>query len=429
MPNNKEQTQTDILKHYLLEKDNPYLLDENNNGKTIMLSGAWGSGKTHFWQEAIEPDLKTKLEDKACLYVSLYGKDNLDSLKKEILINASSVDNLLSKEVASFGFDVLSSIKDSDLKIGQLFKAFSEATDSGKSSKGLEQLKDGGIICFDDFERKSEKINLNDLFDFISQLAIELNCKIIIILNSDVFTGKEAEIFSNVKEKTISKFFYFNPSPEELFNSISDNSKYDALNEYKTNILSAIEETEELNARIYTQVLDNCLEWLEVKKGIDSNSIRVLVLSTFNFVLNHIILLRPKFFPTGYKEDYNIVYTQFNFPDTRLYKIFPSRQSTTFPLSREEVLGRKEDAFMRRYPNDTTLSLPDKIRRKLSETKNDSHIFSDSQQTSLLNWLNIESKRLDALWKYGYSLYYIDDINQNSYSEVSQFVETGILLP
>jgi len=108
------------LKQYLISADNAYLLNDNNNGKTIMISGAWGSGKTHFWNE-IEVDLKKKLDEskKACLTVSLYGKDNLDDLKKEILINASSVDKLLSKSISSFGFDVLSSIKDSDLKIGQ----------------------------------------------------------------------------------------------------------------------------------------------------------------------------------------------------------------------------------------------------------------------------------------------------------------------
>jgi tRNA A37 threonylcarbamoyladenosine biosynthesis protein TsaE len=70
---------TEEFKKYLLEKENPFLLDEKkekNNGKTIMISGAWGAGKTHFWQEEIEPELSEKLKDnnKACVYVSLYGK-------------------------------------------------------------------------------------------------------------------------------------------------------------------------------------------------------------------------------------------------------------------------------------------------------------------------------------------------------------------
>lgn len=37
-----------ILKEYLVDENNGYLLDDNNNGKVIMLSGKWGSGKTFF---------------------------------------------------------------------------------------------------------------------------------------------------------------------------------------------------------------------------------------------------------------------------------------------------------------------------------------------------------------------------------------------
>ncbi|MCB4746909.1 MAG: KAP family NTPase [Sulfurovum sp.] len=34
------------LKEYLVGAGG-YLLNDDNNGKTVMLSGAWGSGKTH----------------------------------------------------------------------------------------------------------------------------------------------------------------------------------------------------------------------------------------------------------------------------------------------------------------------------------------------------------------------------------------------
>ena len=44
-----------VLKEYLLGKDKDigYLLKDDNNGKTVMLSSAWGSGKTHFWQKSV----------------------------------------------------------------------------------------------------------------------------------------------------------------------------------------------------------------------------------------------------------------------------------------------------------------------------------------------------------------------------------------
>ena len=284
-------TNTEKLKEYLIDKENAFLINDDNNKKTIMLSGVWGAGKTHFWQEEIEPTLKTKLpKDKACVYVSLYGKDNLDSLKQEVLIKAFSDNQLLSDEVSTFGVEAISSIKDGDFLVGKLIKSGVDYNNSRKSKKGKNKIKDGGVICFDDFERKSKEIDLNDLFGFISQLSIEMNCKVVIILNSDVFNGKEAEVFKRVKEKTVNKFFYFNPTIEELFESISKDEKYNKLNDYKSKILETIKETEELNARIYIQVLDNCLEWVESDKEIDDKVIRVLVLATINFVLNHIIL-------------------------------------------------------------------------------------------------------------------------------------------
>ena len=284
-------TNKEKLQNYLIEKENPFLLDDTNNGKTIMLSGAWGAGKTHFWQNEIEPKLSEKLKEnnRACIYVSLYGKDNLESLKKEVFIKASSENDLLSKEVSTFGMDVISSIKDSDLKIGIVAKAVSNFNSYRKSNKGKNRLKDGGVICFDDFERKSKKVDLNDLFGFISQLAIDMNCKVVIILNSDVFIGKEAEIFRTVKEKTVNKFLYFDPTIEELFKSIYQNKNYDKLENYKSDILTAIKETKELNARIYIQVLDNCLEWLKADKELGKKIIRVLVLTTINFILNHLV--------------------------------------------------------------------------------------------------------------------------------------------
>ncbi len=423
------------LKHYLIEKEKPFLLDENNNGKTIMLSGEWGSGKTHFWQKEIEPILKEELLkiNKACLYVSLYGKDNLDSLKKEILINASSMDDLLSKEVSSFGFDVLSSIKDSDLKIGQLFKSVKNAIDTGKTTKGVEQLQDGGVICFDDFERKSEKINLNDLFGFISQLSIELNCKIVIILNSDVFKGKEAEIFSCVKEKTISKYFDYKPSIEELFNSIYESdAKHDPLNDYKQDILKAIEETAELNARIYIQVLDNCLEWLSVKKKLDSKIIRVLVLTTINFVLNHMILDYKKI--DCENNDCKIAYDLIeSYPEIVLVRSiagchFLDRFQVKDINSYIDYCSTRKDTQLIDTMRENVTRLDfnpstDDLSIDIQKFK-----YPESLQKEAFDWIKLNEQELKALWKYGYRLYYVADVDESTYNEIAQFIQSGILI-
>jgi len=405
MPTTEELTKTEILKQYLLEKENAYLLDDNNNGKTIMLSGAWGSGKTHFWQHEIEPELKNKLQDKACVYVSLYGKESLSDIKSDVYLSANGK-NILSTEVSTFGIEALSAIKDSDLAIGKAAKAGMALFDSKKIQKGIAKLKKGGIICFDDFERKSKNVDLNDLFGFISQLAINLECKVIIILNSDVFKDKEAAIFTRVKEKTINKYFNFNPSFEELFKSIAKSSKYSELDNYKANILFAIKETKELNARIYIQILDNCLEWVQVKKSIPTHTIRSLILNTFNFVLNHLIL------------DYNNSIGSKNYNIVHYPGLFGQSKSLFSLIQFREVSEVSEEIFF------------DKLKNIIFDVNSDEEAnLLDNEQQEYLNWLYKNESKLKAIWKYGYLLHSSRDIEEEEYNQIINFIETGILLP
>ena len=294
-----------VLKEYLVG-DGGYLLNDDNNGKTVMLSGAWGSGKTHFWLEDIKPQLIEK--EQKNIYISLYGKESIGELKFEVLREAYNLE--VTEDFISKTASMISSIAPS-LGEKSLVDGYDKLNKAAKDKKAKEILKSGSIICLDDFERKSKNIDLNDLFGYISQLALDYNCKVVIILNSDVFKGEEANVFKTVKEKTVNKFFYFEPSIEELFNSIySSNKKYTKLDIHRDEIFKAIKETKELNARIYIQALDNCLEWIE--KGHDNKALRSLVLSTINFSVNHIIFekleINESIFPKQF-EDFSSVIT------------------------------------------------------------------------------------------------------------------------
>ena len=441
MPDKKELTQTGILKHYLLTKENPYLLDDNNNGKTIMLSGAWGSGKTHFWQEEIareqkkikisnkevnkytpeqyEEGLHSKLKKKACVYVSLYGKTSIEALELDVYMKAYQ--NIVGdSDTVSTMCSVFTNLGKNlgnmaHKGVGGTFAWMENLVDKDKFNKASTYLNDGGIICFDDFERKSKEIDLNDLFGFISQLALEYRCKIIIILNSDVFTGKEAEIFSRVKEKTISKFFYFNPPIEELFKSISSDSKYDNLGDSdKEYILSVIKETEELNARVYTQVLDNCLEWKENKQTISKEIIRVLVLGTVNFILYHLILKYANI-QNNPNKSVSLYYDNLQKYSANIQQLF----KTSFLFApKNKITGQKAGINV----DDPTTSFMERIEEYLGKQGTD-------KSKKDFDWFLKNKQIIEAIWKYGYKLYYVGTIDKNTYEEISNFIKTGILLP
>lgn len=296
----------EILKKYLTDGEDSYLISSNNNGKVIMLSGKWGSGKTHFWQKQIQTVLENKDKKIPNHYVSLYGKTSIQEIKNEIFLKVfESVDsyeviekgkalakNTVGLATSFFGaISVLGVNLDLSKVTDKPFEKLENVLDDKKLKKTIEYLNSGAIICFDDFERKSKDIDLNDLFGFITQLTLNFDCKVVIILNDDVFDGEEKKIFSNVKEKSVSKFLKYEPSIKELFETIFSDKRYRVLDGHKEIILKTIEETEELNARIYIQVLDNLVEWI-INQDKSDEVLRCLILVNINFVLYHNILKR-----------------------------------------------------------------------------------------------------------------------------------------
>ncbi len=292
------------LEKYLTDKDKGYLLNEISDNKIIMLSGTWGSGKTYFWKNTITKILNDDKKKIPNHYISLYGKTSIQEIKNEIFIKIfESVDSSIveekSKKLAQGTLDLVSSFTKS-INIFGLSVDLSKLTDKSfenldsilkdkKFKKTEEYLNSGAIICFDDFERKSKDIDLNDLFGFITQLTLNFKCKVVIILNSDVFIGEDKKVFTNVKEKSISKYLSFAPTSKELFNMIFDEYKETSLKEHKDILKRTVEEVDILNARIFIQVFDNILEWIESDKYVDEKTLRLLILVNINFILNHYV--------------------------------------------------------------------------------------------------------------------------------------------
>ena len=296
-------TNQERLEKYLVGTDDSYLKSGISNGKVIMLSGKWGSGKTHFWKNKIEENLKKeKIPNN---YISLYGKTSIQEIKNEMFLKIfESVDSSeleekgtkLAKNIVDLISSFIKSVHINGVKIDlstasdSLFGHIENFLENKKLKKTVEYLNNGAIICFDDFERKSKDIDLNDLFGFMTQLTLNFDCKVVIILNDDVFEGEEKKIFSNVKEKSVSKFLKYEPTIKELFETIfTSDERYKKLDEHKTIILKTIEETQELNARIYIQVLDNLVEWTEKNQEKSGEVLRSLILVSINFILYHTI--------------------------------------------------------------------------------------------------------------------------------------------
>ena len=392
----------EILKKYLTDGEDSYLISSNNNGKVIMLSGKWGSGKTHFWQKQIQTVLENKDKKIPNHYVSLYGKTSIQEIKNEIFLKVfESVDsyeviekgkalakNTVGLATSFFGaISVLGVNLDLSKVTDKPFEKLENVLDDKKLKKTIEYLNSGAIICFDDFERKSKDIDLNDLFGFITQLTLNFDCKVVIILNDDVFEGEEKKIFSNVKEKSVSKFLKYEPSIKELFETIFSDKRYRVLDGHKEIILKTIEETEELNARIYIQVLDNLVEWI-INQDKSDEVLRCLILVNINFVLYHNILKRGGVSKTNDS-------SFFNYPLKELEEYFNSSY------------------FEEYYDNYTKYEI--ELINKMGSNEYLKNFYKNNKNLFKSHYF---ANKLDIS----------ENVNDETFQKINNFIETGILI-
>ncbi len=204
-------------------------------GTCIVLDGEWGVGKTTFWKNFSD----AKFNEKS-VYVSLFGKESIQEIKQEIGIQIYKRNKYINEIEKSKADQVF------NLAIPNLGSALMGCISFFKK----EDFKDT-VICFDDFERTSDKLNLKDILGLISEYKEQQNCHIVMILNRSKMTTitksnqneqnenfKDQEVENDIKEndkkteleKILSEYkdkimdyeFYYNPTPEESFSIVSD---------------------------------------------------------------------------------------------------------------------------------------------------------------------------------------------------------------
>lgn len=208
---------------------------ERKVGTCIVLDGEWGVGKTTFWKKFSDAKFKEN-----SVYVSLFGKESIQEIKQEIGIQIYKRNKYI-KEIEKSNADQVF-----NLAMPNLGSALIGCISLFKK----EDFKDT-VICFDDFERISDKLNLKDILGLISEYKEQQNCHIVMILNRSKMTtsvknnqnecgedldDQESEsnvqedknkielekILSEYKDKIMDYEFYYNPTPEESFSIVSD---------------------------------------------------------------------------------------------------------------------------------------------------------------------------------------------------------------
>jgi hypothetical protein len=166
-------------------------IKNENKGIAIAITGSWGVGKTFFWNEFRE---SYKLTNKY-VYVSLFGLESLSDLKTHIYSNIENNHSALDVPRWIRGLpSILKDTRISQFGISASAKVF--------DSLMFNQVKEA-VICFDDFERMSNKLDIKDVMGLANQLKLEKNCQIILILDEDKAEGENKKKYAEYKEKLI----------------------------------------------------------------------------------------------------------------------------------------------------------------------------------------------------------------------------------
>nr|WP_288834221.1 P-loop NTPase fold protein [uncultured Flavobacterium sp.] len=203
--------QVEIIKQYLNIETN----------YAVIINGQYGVGKTHFYKNYLSPKIKevslSKDERKKYtpIHISLFGFKSLDEIQTAIFVELYPIlKNKGLKLAAGIGKSLIRGI--AQIKgVGEIDQYIGDITQDADDWLKYDEL----VICFDDLDRKSEGLDLRDVFGFINSLVENQGVKILIIANEEQLI-KDEHYSSSLREKVIGVSIQFEPDVQEVYKQI-----------------------------------------------------------------------------------------------------------------------------------------------------------------------------------------------------------------
>lgn len=182
------------------------------DNSVIALSGNWGTGKTHLWNEVKAESGDDKIKN--ALYVSLFGLSSIDQVKRKLIETAiPSVD--------SHGglFDGLKNL----FRVGMTaasehYKALAAFNDLNVLLMAPVVLRNK-LIVIDDIERKHEKLGIDEVLGFIDEYSQQHTSRFVLVLNDDQLSTNDDQktLWATFREKVIDQEIKLSTSANEAF--------------------------------------------------------------------------------------------------------------------------------------------------------------------------------------------------------------------
>ncbi len=173
-------------------------LDSSLSDRALLITAAWGSGKTYFWKESIVPLVEERGQKP--VYVSLNGISNVQQLESQILLQV-----LPEKMRTKLVFNTLNIFTRRILKT-----EFSELSGSLRP-KNFTNC----VICYDDLER-CDPFLLKEVWGFINQDIEKLGIKTIVLTDD----SKLDDQFDKIREKNVGQILKYQADVNAILKSI-----------------------------------------------------------------------------------------------------------------------------------------------------------------------------------------------------------------
>lgn len=165
----------------------------------LFINGHWGIGKTFTIQKWGEEN-NEKFDFK---YVSVFGKQSVKEIEKDLIIQLFEVFNTLKRvtdnNIRKIGTNIAQKLAERftgiNFNLSDLIENVSiETVSQSNSNKRI-------ILCIDDVERKPDSIPIKDLLGLVERASTNFN--VIIIANISKLNNDELESFNDYKEKIV----------------------------------------------------------------------------------------------------------------------------------------------------------------------------------------------------------------------------------
>ena len=250
-----------------------FLNVSNKPDYAVLITGDWGSGKTHFIKKYLGGDKKivenwlTDCEKHIVLYVSLFGTKSRADMDSRVLEKLHPI--LMSKKIKVFtsSFPIIGMIAGASSpvpggavvgeRIGKDFQCFTEAFRESLLKEKQEKDFKNLVVVFDDVERAD--MPLPELLGYLNEYVEHLHVPCILLADENVWKeinesqkihqkeitgiwGKNEKVdlivkksinqtlhsLSSTEEKVVGKKFQIQTSPEEIIESWFPENKNDA---------------------------------------------------------------------------------------------------------------------------------------------------------------------------------------------------------